>query len=297
MGLVVLMGAFSVCAASAWAVVSPNNVLVQPVADVTYDGGTGLYTYRYSFTSDASSPLEVAVIMIPLNGSSVLNVVAPRGWTSGVWRDGSVLDFEATEIAPDWVDDGKLPPSPFQIKAGQTLSGFSFQSPDPPDFIDFHAQGFTQLPVLGVDVEEIEDRGVKLPSPLDPAESFKARTTGPHFSQQLFAGGRRPAVDGLLAFRNLKNRDIKPAPLQVDIEFAINGETVDQSTFTATLNNHDVTSDFHVTGERTRRAVFQASHPALNAAGRNVLLTVVSGLVPGTTRTANDVDRVTITVR
>ena len=85
--------------------------------------------------------------------------------------------------------------------------------------------------------------------------------------------------------------------MQVDIEFAINGETVDQSTFRATLNNQDVTADFQVTGEKSRRAVFPASHPALKVGGRNVLLTVVDGIVPGTARTATDVDRVTITVK
>ncbi len=276
----------------------PNLVSVQAAVSVDYDSASGLYTYAYSFTNAPTSQQEVATIFIPLNGSSVLGILAPQGWTAGVWHDGSTISFAATEgviVPPGYVDNGGLLPSPFQIKQGQALSGFSFQSPDPPDLIDFFAQGFTQLPVLGVDVPDPEEPFTP-PGPFDPSQSFKGSTQGPHFSSQLFAGGRRPAVDGFLEFQNLTNRATKPAPVQVDILFGANGETVFQDTFKALLNNQDVTAQFLVIDSTHRRAVFQANNPALIVGGRNVLLTVVDGNVAGTTRTAKDVDRLVFNV-
>ncbi len=194
-----------------------------------------------------------------------------RGWSGGTWSNGSVVDFAATEIVPlppDVAWDGSFPDVAYKIKRGQTLKGFSFQSVDPPDVINFYAQGFTQLP----EATEESEPGELAPSPLDPSQSFRGRTKGPKYSDQLFLGNRRGAVDGFLAFRNIANRDTKPAPVQVDIEFGINGETVDQNTFKAYLNSQDITAQFiQSTDPNKRRAVFQPNQ--LNIGGRNTLLT------------------------
>jgi hypothetical protein len=56
--------------------------------------------------------------------------------------------------------------------------------------------------------------------------------------------GRRPAVDTFLVFLNLVNGDTKSAPVGIVIRFGPNGETVDQTTFHATLNGTDVTASF-----------------------------------------------------
>jgi hypothetical protein len=149
--------------------------------------------------------------------------------------------------------------------------------------------------VLGVDIPY--STGAELrPSALD--QSFKGTTTGPHYSQTIFEGNRRPAVDGFLSFLNLTEAAVKPAPVQVDIEFGRNGEVVNLSTFRATLNNQDVTGAFKATDPKgkTLRAVFQLELSPLKA-GKNVLFTTVDGIVPGTTRTGTDADRLTFTVR
>lgn len=276
--------------------ISPNNVVARAQAQVSYDSNTGLYTYQYSFTTDVNSLLPVTDIIIPLSGSSVINIDAPKGWSGSVWSNGSMVDFSATEaepLAPGAVWDGTFPAPANPIRQGQTLSGFSFQSIDPPEIINFYVQGFTQLP------EATEESGPDqlAPSPLDASESFKGQTKGPKYSDQLFLGGRRGAVDGFLAFRNIVNRDAKIAPVQIDIEFGVNGETVDQNTFKAYLNSQDVTADFKVTGTKTRRAVFSAGHLALQVGGRNTLLTTVQGIIPGSGRTAGDADRVVFTVQ
>ena len=90
--------------------------------------------------------------------------------------------------------------------------------------------------------------------------------------------------------------DVRPAPVLIDIVFGANGETVRQETFRATLNNVDVTHKFVVTGPNSRRGVFAVGLGSVSL-GRNVLLTTVEGIVPGTTRTASDTDRISFTVQ
>lgn len=289
-------GGHDTAALSASARIPSNSLSLRANTQVHYDPDAGLYTYQYSFTNESASQLEADLIIVPLNDSSVLNVVAPAGWHGAASSDGSRVGWYATApatIPPGGDPDGRYP-SAANIKPGQTVSGFSFQSPDPPDFVDFLAQGFTDLPAVGVDTPEDDD---EVPTPPPVADEYAiGRCKGPRYSDQLFTGGRRPAVDGFLAFRNLAAGDNRPAPLQVDIEFAISGEAVNQSSFRATLNNTDVTARFQVTGPNTRRAVFQLGSSSPLLLGRNVLLTTVDGTVPGTNRTAKDVDRVAFTV-
>jgi hypothetical protein len=159
----------------------PNQVLVTAAVTTTFDQQTGLYRYDYVFRNDPTSALEVATILIPLSGAAVERVTAPAGWTTDHSTLNDVLGFDATEVVlpADYVDDGSIPPSPYQIKQGQSLGGFSIVSPDGPGTISFHVQGFTQLPVLGVDVEEDDGPGVRPPGPLDATQSFRGSTTGP----------------------------------------------------------------------------------------------------------------------
>lgn len=274
----------------------PNKVSVSVNADVTYDATTGLFTYRYTLTSDPASVQEVSGFHLRVGGS-VLNTVSPRGWKGRVNVSGDMVSWAASEpegivIPPGYVDDGNLLPSIYQIKPGQTLGGFSFQSPDPPQFDVFYAEGFVRIPAEGVDFEP----GNMPVIPDFPDDLFKGPPTKvPRYSENLFFGGRRPGVDGFLVFKNIENGDVRPAPVLIDLVFGVNGEAVRQETFRATLNNVDVTHKFVVTGPDTRRGVFPVGLGGVKT-GRNVLLTTVEGTVPGTTRTAADTDRISFTV-
>jgi hypothetical protein len=274
----------------------PNKVTVSVAADVTHDAGTGLFTYRYTLTSDPASVQNVSGFYLRVGGS-VLNIESPMGWNGRMNVSGDMLHWSASKpegivIPPGYVDDGNLLPSIYQIKPGQTLGGFSFQSPDPPQFDVFYARGFRRLLVHGVDFEPGNDPVL----PDFPDDLFKGPPTKvPRYSDNLFLGGRRPGVDGFLAFKNIENGALRPAPVLIDLVFGVNGETVRQETFRATLNNVDVTHKFAVTGPNTRRGVFPAGLGGVKA-GRNVLLTTVEGIVPGTTRSAADTDRISFTV-
>jgi hypothetical protein len=151
-------------------------VNVLATAQVTQDAGTGLFAYSYTFANDAGSSAELSSVQVQVNGSAVFNVQAPRGWTGRAWQDGSAVGFTATEVETpaDYTDEGNLVPSPFQIKPGQGLGGFSFQSYSPPAAVGFTAQGFRQIPVLD---EESADAP---PSMFD--DSFFGTTQGPRGS-------------------------------------------------------------------------------------------------------------------
>lgn len=276
----------------------PNKVNVIVTANVTYDNNTGLFTYTYALTSASQSVQEVGGFHVPLRGGTVVNMQSPLGWEFAVNRDGSIAGWcacaeEGFVIPPGYVQDGRGLPSIYQIKPGQTLAGFSFQSPDPPSTGTFYAQGWVPIPIEDVDFPA----GQEPYEPDFPDNLFKGETQTPLRSESFYPGGRRPAVDGFLSFLTLKDGDAKQAPVLVDIVFGANGEAVAQATFRALLNDVDVTGQFVVMDANRRRAYFQLGTASALKVGRNVLVTTVDGTVPGATRSATDTDRVVFLVQ
>lgn len=109
----------------------------------------------------------------------------------------------------------------------------------------------------------------------------------------IFGGGRRPSVDGFLGFVGVNDRDTLSLPVALSLRFAVNGETIDTSTFTAQLNCVAVTGSFQPTGNVDERlAIFDLADSPI-VVGRNVLRTSVDGIAPGTARTASDSDAFT----
>jgi hypothetical protein len=279
---------------------TPGNQLSATVsANVSFDSATGLYTYSYTLTNAAASQQAAWLFALQFIGS-VTNTGSPSGWTFAEHDDRPLVSWAATEtgpLPPDYVDDGNLPPSPFTIAPGTALAGFRFQSPDPPANVPFFAQGDTKLPQVAGDLSDLPQEGAEVTD--FTQDSFTGTTVGPVplDETQFFSGGRRPAVDGFLVFLNLADGDSRSAPLAVVVKFGIGGETVDPTTFHATLNGTDVTPSFVPNGRPGELVgIFDLGSSPLTT-GRNVLLTSVAGTVPGTTRTATDVDRMTLTVQ
>lgn len=277
---------------------TPGDQLTAAVStNVSFDSASGLYTYRYTLSNADSSQQKVWLFALQFTGT-VIDPISPPGWTFVEHDDRPIVSWAATEIGelpPDYIDDGSsVPPSPFTVAQGTALAGFSFRSPDPPANVQFFAQGETPLPQIG---EEEVDFPYEI---LDFTEdSFNGSTVGPVpvNEAQYFTGGRRPGVDSFLVFLNLVDGDTRTTPTAVVVEFGIGGETVDSATFRATLNGTDVTASFVPNGRPGELVgLFDLGTSPL-APGRNVLLTSVEGIVPGTSRTASDVDRLTFTVQ
>lgn len=274
-----------------------NQLSVNVSANVTFDSSTNLYTYTYTVTNAANSVQPAWLLALQLNGR-VTDSSSPAGWSSALHDDEPLISWAATEVdtlPPDFVDTGNIPPSPFVIAPGATQSGFQLVSPDPPGNATFFAQGDTLLTQVATDTGDLAQEGQEVP-PLT-SDSISGGTVGPVpvSTSQFFTGGRRPAVDGFLVFLNLATGDVKTAPVGVVTQFGIDGETVDPSTFHATLNGTDVTALFSPgPGSGQMTAIFDTTSSPL-VIGKNVLITTVDGIVPGTSRTASDVDRITFT--
>ena len=140
--------------------------------------------------------------------------------------------------------------------------------------------------------DDFDNAGITIP--VFPDDAKAGATLGPRLADNLiFAGGRRPSVDGFLGFVGNENGETRTRPIAILIRFGVNGETVFPDTFTAALNREDVTPRFIATGNGTERvALFELGQSPL-VLGRNVLTTSVNGMVPDTTRTATDSDAFT----
>ena len=288
--------------ASAEILVSPtlgNQLSVQIQPQVTKDPNTQIYTYSYTVSNSSASLQEMWLFAVELApGTAILNGNSPAGWQFGAHNDQPLASWAAVEIPelpPDYIDDGNIVPSPFNLKPGETKSGFSFQTFAAPSDGKFYAQGFKKLPQVSQDAEELTEAGFTVP-PLTE-DSFSGITTVPIL--QPYGGGRRPAIDGFLVFLNVqRDGNVFVSPATLVVKFAANGESVNRTTFKATLNQKDVTSlfvpDTTYGGDLVAQFTLQNSPLVI---GRNVLITTVDGTVPDTTRTASDVDRVTFDVQ
>lgn len=155
-------------------IAAAGGLTIQVTPQVTFKSQTGLYTYQYSVHNDTGSSVDLSGFQIVLGSAVVSNLQAPQGWTASLWKDTATVAFAATEIGPlppNYVDDGNLVSSPYQIKPGQTLEGFSFESPDAPGTVDLVAQGFQKIPDL------VSEDDAQQPELFDGA--FTGTTTGP----------------------------------------------------------------------------------------------------------------------
>lgn len=275
-----------------------DKVTVNIDSNVTFDPTSSLYTYAYELTSAVTSEQDVSFFAVEFYGE-VKNIVSPPGWSGAVHYDRPIVSWSATDVGvipPDYVDDGNTLPSPYEIKPGSSLGGFFFQSQDPPSDAIAYIQGYTPLP----QVTNHEDEELLLDDlPADFTEnSFVGNTVSPKalIADDVFLGGRRPGVDGFIGFLSITDGETRSSPVAIIIRSGVNGESVDTSTFSATLNSEDVTGMFVSNGNPDELlAIFDIGSSPLKF-DRNVLLTTIDGLVPDTDRTASDVDRLTFFV-
>ena len=276
-----------------------NRLVADLTPTVTYDYNSGLFKYSYTIASSTQSLQEIDLFEIPLRGSNVVKITSPRGWSGNISPDGRVMTWCACEeegiiVPPNYVPDGQRISSMYQVKPGQALTGFSFETPDAPTIGVFYATGFVLLPIEGI---HFPVGGDLPPLPGYPDDAFKGQTQAPErVFDSSFPGGRRPAVDAFLVFMTLKDSDSKVSPVLIDIVFGPNGETVYQQTFRAALNGVDITDRFVSLDPTRRRAYLSIGAGSGLVVGANTLITSVDGVVPGATRIATDTDRLRFVV-
>jgi len=94
----------------------------------------------------ATSQQEIDAFNIDVQ-SPVSGVTSPIGWTSSMFNSRATLGWDAMLVAASVPDDGiSVPPSIAQIKPGNSLAGFSFQSSKAPGVVKYYVTGFSQIP-------------------------------------------------------------------------------------------------------------------------------------------------------
>ena len=269
------------------------------LAEVSYGHQPGMWRYRYTLANGAGAAQDVWQLGFRLGGW-VAQVGAPAGWlsiadTEATWSPGGpgIPGVEFLADIPDTSPGNYYPPSPHQVPPGASLAGFEFHSPYPPGYVRAWAQGYAPVPFPPG--AESGDTLEANPVPHDTLNAQRLTTIGPStYAGVVTRGGvllSEPG-DGFLGFMNLAaSGTVLRAPAPVALKLSVDGETVFRETFRAVLNGVDVTSQFHpgTAGGADLAALFTLGAPPLRE-GRNVLVTAIEGLLPGTTRRSIDED-------
>ena len=269
-----------------------DRVLPQITATVSYDAPAGAWRYVYDVANLPGAEQDIRRLDLAFSLPAA-SFTAPEGW----W--GAFFDEEASIPGVTWMASSPRAvgptrlPSAAQIPPGRSLR-FEITSAYPPGPARSYVQGFAPVPWLPSGWSE------RTVVPHDSTNAQRGWTVGPaRWTQVVTDGNRRPAVDGFLGFMNLlETGSVLPSPTPIALKLSVAGETVFAETFSATLNGVDVTAAFHpgpADGASLVAYLEVGSSPL--AAGKNVLITRVEGLVPGTDRRATDTDRMVFEVQ
>lgn len=265
---------------------------------MTYDDSAGLWRYAYAVANGPTAAQDIWEVSFRLGGWA-RNAIAPAGWSAigdteetfsisgpGIPGTSFLADLQA-EYTGNFD-----PPSDYQIPPGQSLAGFVLESPFPPGYVRAYVQGYAAVPFPPS--AENGDTIEANPVPHDTLNSQRLTTIGPARYTSVITRGNLnvDTGEGFLGFMNLAaSGTVLRAPAPIALKLSVGGETVFPETFRAILNGVDVTARFHPgrAGGADLAALFELGALPLQQ-GRNVLVTTVEGLLPGTTRRAIDED-------
>ena len=255
-----------------------NQVSVTLKGINSFDASRGIYTYSYTVLNAANSTEDMRYFALRLGGvvmPDVLSSTAPAGWTFYMLDGRPIISWGANSTS--------------RIKPGQQLVGFSFQSHAPPGNVTYYAQGYVKGP-LAAPGDLDDEHAVLIP---DFTEiGVNGTTTGPISS----ASSGPPSVRGFVVVLAPITGTINVAPVEVDLKFALDGESVDRTTFHAQLNGLDVTNSFFAgTAGAGLQATFNLGTSPLQSGG-NDLIASVSGTDPQNGGSTTGISRVLFTV-
>ena len=274
-----------------------DRVLPGITADVQYDQAARVWRYSYTIANGAAAEQPIESVDFVFNAPAA-RVQAPSDWWGIVFAAAAIPGATFAAEGSDFFTNTPHGPAPARpaavIAAGAALGGFVVESAYPPGYARTYIKGYAAVPYLPEDFAEATN------TPDDTTNSVRGWSVGPvRYTLVLTDGNRRPAVDGFLAFMNVNTSgSVLTNPVPLALKFAINGETVERASFRAELNGVDVTSSFHPgPSDGADLAAYLAVGSSPLVIGKNVLITTVNGLVPGSTRTATDTDRIVFTVQ
>lgn len=275
-----------------------DQLSVSVSSNIDYDWKTDNYTYSYILLNSTESIQEINffALAVGIDSGNIINSASPQGWRFSEHSNENFISWGAVEGIPnDYIDDGGAPPSTFQIKPGEMLSGFSVTSKNSPTDSNYYVQGYTKLPSVAEDVEELYEMNYEPKHFTENSVSglVKAPLGG---VLPVYWGNRRPDVDGFLGLVNFDpENNVSSLPIKLHIRFSREGEIIDASSFTAILNNQDVTSRFIFDDSGIGDLVIELDElDGVSVHGKNVLILSVEGISPKNNKHAKDTDRIVL---
>lgn len=121
----------------------PNKVIAAVEASVSFDAASNLYVYEYTVSNSLDSAQEIDDFRVDFT-DSISMISSPKGWGYLFPRGRSSVGWGAIEVenGDQIPEDAAVPKSIVQIKQGDTLTGFSFQSPKGPGAVKYYVLGF-----------------------------------------------------------------------------------------------------------------------------------------------------------
>jgi hypothetical protein len=186
-----------------------QSVTVTVNASATQDPGTGQWTYSYSVTNEATSQNALETFAIrPM--WRPLRITSPAHWmgSHGFEGDTMAVSWSVVDFGPDppgW-NGVQLYQGPYHPTPGQTVTGFTILSGQPPTTLTFYAQGFDTLQTGGE--EDVESA----PSIFD--EGVTGTTIGPDVN---IVVGASP--DGAVSSQGIRFLAPSPNPASSTVTF------------------------------------------------------------------------------
>jgi len=274
-----------------------NQLAVSVQERTAFDGASGLYTYSYAVQNGAGGAEAVELFAVQLGGpvvADVLNATSPQGWSFVIHNDRAIVSWAATDMSNSTGDSsGNLPASTYQVMPGASLQGFTFQSHVPPGGVSYYATGYAPLPMAAPG--DIDDEHADFSAPDFTQIGMSGTTIGP-VSTTLFGNGSK-SIRAFVVVLAPGQGALVQSPVSIQIKFAIDGETIDRTTFHAELNSVDVTSAFSaVSGSVDLQGTFARGTSPLQV-GTNDFIASVSGTDPQGGAAATGVSRVMFVVK
>jgi hypothetical protein len=125
-----------------------QRIVITVEATAIQDPGTGLWTYSYTVTNEPSSQNALETFLLRPVPKPV-RFLSPAHWM-GLYDfegDSTALAWSVVDAGPDrpgW-DGMQLYQGPYDPIPGQSTTGFSIVSRQPPTIISFYAQGYDTL--------------------------------------------------------------------------------------------------------------------------------------------------------
>lgn len=270
-----------------------DRVVPSITVEVGLDSVSGDFEYRYTVANAAGAEQRINMLRLTTAVPASF-VAAPAEWAF-IHQPGlpQVLWHADGPLHPQWqpLHDADIASFASEIDPGESLSGFTVRSPCAAADVAFIASGYNHMRTME------EDTLPNVPAPDVDEEGIRGTVLGPGDCNTVLEwGNRRPATDGFMGLVNFASGSTLPAgPVAIQIRFSRAGETVDRATFRAEINQQDVTGAFRANSRGDMVAVFEPGASPVRT-GRNVLLISVDGVIPGSTRTGTDADRITFTV-